>query len=134
MACAAIPAVYDIVIVLVLFPLEIIFDMMELLTGLMVAPFADCEDDCNSDGLAFDPIGAITEPIQKYILVKNKDGLGLPDYNGTFVNYCRTSLGNDSKFHHFFAQCSFTLIVRSGAHHARNRCKLGEKQFGRSFV
>ena len=98
MACAAIPAVYDILIVLILFPLEIIFDMMELLTGLMVAPFADCEDDCNSDGLAFDPIGAITEPIQKFILVKNKQGLGKPDYNGTFVNYCRSALGNDSKF------------------------------------
>ena len=98
MACAAIPAVYDILIVLVLFPLEIIFDMMELLTGLMVAPFADCDDDCNSDGLAFDPIGAITEPIQKFILVKNKEGLGQPDYNGTFVNYCRSALGNDSKF------------------------------------
>ncbi|CBY23931.1 unnamed protein product [Oikopleura dioica] len=96
MACAAIPAVYDMLIVLVLFPLEIIFDMMQLLTGLMVAPFADCEDDCNSDGLDFDPIGAITEPIQKYLLVKNKDGLGLPDYNGTFVNYCRTTLGNDT--------------------------------------
>lgn len=98
MACAAIPAVYDILIVLILFPLEILFDMMEKLTGLMVAPFADCVDDCNSDGLDFDPIGAITDPIQQYILVKNKKGLGSPDYNGTFVNYCKTKLGNDSKF------------------------------------
>ena len=38
------------------------------------------------DGSDFDPIAVITEPIQKFILVINKEGLGNTSYSGSFVN------------------------------------------------
>jgi len=90
MACAAIPAIYDYLIVLVLFPLEILFQMMESLTQLATKKFESCEgDDCQIEESGFDPIAVITEPIQQYILVIDKDGLGQTNYNGTFVQYCK---------------------------------------------
>ena len=37
------------------------------------------------DGINFDPIGAITDPIQQFILVIDKTGLGQQNYTGSFV-------------------------------------------------
>ncbi|CAG5085636.1 Oidioi.mRNA.OKI2018_I69.PAR.g10950.t1.cds [Oikopleura dioica] len=98
MACAAIPAVYDYLIVLVLFPLEIWFDLMEMfVTALAPYPPEECQKDptlpeCEHHDTGFDPIAVITEPIQQYILVINKAGLGEKDYHGSFVQYCKDNL------------------------------------------
>ncbi|CBY42068.1 unnamed protein product, partial [Oikopleura dioica] len=92
MACAAIPAIYAYLIILFLFPLEILFQMMESLTELATQKYAACVgDDCQIEDGGFDPIAVITEPIQQYILVIDKDGLGQENYNGTFVQYCKNS-------------------------------------------
>ena len=86
-ACAAVPAAFNWLTVLVLLPLEMAFGLLENLTAACTAGL-DESASTENDG-KFDPIGAITEPIQKYILSVNKKGLGNTNYTGTFVKYCK---------------------------------------------
>ena len=70
------------VTVFILFPLEAAFNMLQVISEAITKNV----NAGSVDGNEFDPIKVITEPIEKFILVINKDGLGNTSYTGSFVN------------------------------------------------
>ena len=62
-------------------PLEIIFHMLEKVTGAITSGI----DESSTTTDSFDPIAAITDPLQEYILKVDKTGLGDTNYTGSFV-------------------------------------------------
>ena len=81
MEAAVLVAGFNWVTVLVLLPLEIIFGMLEKLTGAIVGGISEE----NSSTSSVDPIAYITDPLQQFFLTVDKSGLGSTNYTGTFV-------------------------------------------------
>ena len=82
MESAILGAAFNWVTIFILFPLEAAFNMLQVITEAITKNV----NAGSVDGNDFDPIAVITEPIQKFILVINKEGLGNTSYTGSFVN------------------------------------------------
>jgi len=86
-ACAVLAAAFNWSTVFILLPLEMWFGMIEEITAACTKNID--QNQTSSAGDAVDPIKFITEPIQKYIITINKEGLGEANYTGSFVEYCK---------------------------------------------
>ena len=108
MEAAVLVAAFNWCTILVLMPLEIIFDMMEKLTGAIVAGI---DESATGSTDSFDPIAAVTDPLQEYIIKINKDGLGDTNYTGSFVKVPSSS--KNSRFRPILRDFSNFSIIFS---------------------
>lgn len=106
MACAALPAMFNWLTVLVLLPLEMNFSMLEKITAAATQNLVqNGTESGESGGHGKSPIKAITKPLQQFIISIDKHGLGNSNYSGTFVKYCHERVEKCENFCDYGDKC-----------------------------